>query len=569
MNGNLTVINVTDPPYNADNSGATDASHPINLALANVPTGSSPNVAQGAIVYFPPGTYLINNTLVAKTPFTRCVGAGKDATVILMNKASWPGIPSPADPNGSSYMLDFLAYGATDSTIEDMTINGAAGNLGQTDPTKSKLYSGVLCSARNFIERVSIYDVWGYGLWIFGSAAEWTTLVDCDADAGSNPNAHSPGNDTIGGGGVRTKIVRFYWKPTLDKNSALYFTAPGALTLAETSVDIIDCNNESPLEVVLEGCYQSSVRGSRFYSSNLRVKSDASTPHDMITNPMDILVADNLFVGQQNTESQYVGGSCIVELDGGIYCIKPLLNPGGRIAILGNTFIDSAGPDPTVAESAIHWAGDDRLNSQGGSIIANNRIINPNANGITGKNTIPGGCPGANLGSAWGCGIAVLSSAGLTIARNTINDARGFMQYAIQLFSSTDLALGASMGSIVVEGNLCGNAPGYGNGVRGTFYPNPNPTALLPLPILRGNTNQFIGYDANATAELASSNGTPWPGPGGYPYDALICLGGLIESVQIGGVTCPGPTVGTFYLPAGQTITVTWTEAPAMAVFSC
>ena len=56
--GNFTVINVVSE-YSADNTGATDTSTQINNALAAVPVGVTPNIAQGAIVYFPKGTYLI------------------------------------------------------------------------------------------------------------------------------------------------------------------------------------------------------------------------------------------------------------------------------------------------------------------------------------------------------------------------------------------------------------------------------------------------------------------------------------------------------------------------------
>jgi hypothetical protein len=573
--GNLSVINVVTD-YSADNSGATDTSTQINNALAAVPKSGSPNIAQGAIVYFPAGTYLINNTLVAQTPFTRCVGEGKDATVILLDAENWKGITSPADPT-RSYMFDFQANAATDSMIADMRIDGAAGSL-PPSATNPQLYCGVLPSVRNLIERVSIYDVWGYGLWIYGTPSEWTTLVDCDADLGTNKSTGTGGNDTIGGGGVRTKIVRFYWKPTLAKNSALDFAAPGAKTLTEVSVDIIDCNNESPLDVILEGCYQSSVRGSRFYGNTLKIQSDAHySTHSTITNPMDILVADNLFVGQQPQQGEpYVGGSCLVTFDGGIYCPPPAkttLNNGGRIAILGNSFIDSAGgTDPDTAGGAIRWAGDDMSNSDGGSIIAGNRIINPNANGVTAGVNVPGGCPNVSQGSELPCGISVLSSYGLTIGRNTINDNRStqLMQYAIQLFSSSGLPSDATMGRIIVQDNLCGSASGVGNGTDGTFYVNPNPSTALPLPILLRNTNSPSGYDANASNQISGlASGTQWPLAGGYPFDAVVyVLGGQVTAVDI-DATATGLTQGAFYLPAGHHITISWmpNHEPTINIF--
>lgn len=569
MQNTLTVINVVED-YTADNTGVSDASDAINNALAAVPTGVSPNIAQGAIVYFPRGTYLINKPLRRQVSFTRCVGEGKSATVIFLNDAGWQGTVSPADPAGS-FMFDLQSYSVTDCAISDMRIDGAARTLTSSNGTTSDLYSGILCSARSLIERVQIYDVWGYGLWIFGQTAEWTTLLDCDADRGTNAFTGAGGNDCIGGGGRRVKVVRFYWMPSLAHNSALDFTAGGG-SLADVSVDIIDCINESSKDVVLEGCMQSTVRGSRFYGNNVAVKSDgAYAMHTTLQNPADILVADNIFIGQLNPlTNQYAGGSCLVTLDGGVYCPgKTLLNNGGRIAILGNSFINSASTDPTKAGSAIRWAGDDKSNSDGGSVISGNRIINPNANGVTTTAAVPGGCGGVGQGSDLGCGIAVLSSYGLTIGRNTINDtsASQNMQYAMQLFSSTALPSGAVTAPIVVQDNLCGSAPGVGNGKLSTFYVNPNPNNSLPLPILRGNTDQPGGYDSNASAQLLSSNGTPWPGAGGYSFDAEIYVtGGNVTKITI-GATDTGRKDGAFYLPAGDNITIAWTTQPTIKVF--
>jgi hypothetical protein len=577
--GAITVINVVDD-WHADNTGRNDTSDQINMALAAVPSGPPNNPETGATVYFPRGQYLINKPLIRKVSFTRCVGEGKSASVILLDHANWSGTVSLADPVGS-FMFDLPDYSVTDCAIVDLLINGAAGLLTSangTDPTK---YSGILCSARNEIARVRIYDVWGYGMWIFGQKGEWTTVVDCDADLGKNNSTGTGGNDTIGGGGRRIKVVRFYWMPTLAKNSALNFTAPGAQPHSppvEVSVDIVDCINESPKNVVLEGCIQSTVRGNRFYGNNLAVRSDAFYNHPTVQNTMDVLVADNTFVGlQPQPGAQYIGGTCYIALDGGtLYCPdKGLLNNGGRIAILGNTFIDSAGANPAGGEpgSAIRWEGDDASNSDGGSIIHGNRIYNPNPNGITSDYEVKGGC-GKTLGWELGCGIAVLSSYGLTISDNTINDtnpsASQKMQYSMQLFSSRGLLSGAAMGRIIVENNLCGSASGVGNGSVATFLYNPNESDALPRPILRRNTNQQSGYDMQASNEISGlASGAQWPLAGGYPYDAIV----YVHGPNLGGVDIDGSdtglAIGAYYLPASHHITIHWTgtQGPTVRVF--
>src|SRR5579863_5552673 len=163
--GSLTVFNVmTD--YGAFGDGLTDDTAAINRAFAAVPP---PGVYTngGALVYFPSGTYLISGPLSRQVPYTRCVGEGKDSTVIRVNPSSWSGDPSPTEP-GLSFIFDLAAPDVTDCTVEDMTIDGNARNLGSDPPYSSAMYSGILCSMRNMIEQVNIYDVWGYGLWISG-----------------------------------------------------------------------------------------------------------------------------------------------------------------------------------------------------------------------------------------------------------------------------------------------------------------------------------------------------------------------------------------------------------------
>jgi hypothetical protein len=550
--GNLTVINVTDSPYNADNSGANDTSDAINAALAAVPVGTGTNVAAGAIVYFPRGTYLINKPLRRQVSFTRCVGEGKKATVILLDYLNWVGSISPADPAGS-FMFDLESYLITDCTISDMEINGNAQNLLGT-ATESNLYSGILCGLRSEVHRVKINDVWGFGLYI-ESQAPYTAVVDCDADRGFNPHFNggqgSPGNDCIGGGSLRSKIVRFYWFPTLNKHSALDFTTPGGVNDTERSVDIIDCINESPMDVYLEGLIQSTIRGCRFYGSNLVIQTNVKYVKNPLTqtiiNPADILVADNIFCSAINPESQLAGGSCKIHFDGGDNTGVPGTPTafGGRIALVGNAFFKSAA-------SAIEMAGEDASTSLGGSVISDNRIYDPNQSTDQGATVIEGAF--GSLGEAYGCGITILNSAGLTIARNTINDDSGNMVYSMQL-ARADSALPGLTQPILVESNLCGRAPGVGSGNQGTFYIGTNESASNPWPILRGNTNQPSGYDLNASQAIG--NGVPWPSSHGYPYDVLVTVSGSNGSVAIDGQ----PTYlanGAFFLKAGQTITLSW-----------
>ena len=546
--GYVTVINVMD--YGATGLGTSDDTTAIQRALNAVPAATA-NTPSGAIVYFPQGTYLISSPLTRTKSNTHILGEGKDATIIRLNVGFWTPSASPLNPS-LSFMLDLGGATITDCSVRDLTIDGRASALTVTG-NSSQGYCGILAGIRSEITRVNIYDVWGYGIWIFGSNAEWVRVIDCEADLGSNPRAigYVDGNDCIGGGGMRSLIQRFHWMGTMTKNTALDFQAGGGPN-AEVSVDIIDCINESARHVALEGAVQSSIRGCRFYLNQLKVKTN--TGGNYVINPRDILVEGCIFIGPSGTES-----GLVVHFDGGNYAAEVQTVQGGRVAVIGNTFID-------CDASAIEWAGDDESTSLGGSRVGNNRIFNPNQTGGSEAVVVEGIF--APLGSRWGSGISVLTTYGLTIQGNTIVDASGDMVYSMQL-STPGTITDHNTTRILVQGNLCGSSPGVGNGSAGTFYYSDNPTADNPSPILLNNTNQPQGLDS--TVAGAVYNGVSWPGPGGYPYNALICValaGGTVNYIQIGSGGFTGLSEGSFYVPAGQTFLISWNNpAPTINVF--
>ncbi len=549
--GNLTVINVVTD-FGATGNGLADDTLAIQNALDAVPAGGLlGGIQPGAMVYFPQGSYLISTPLLRKQANTHLVGEGKNATTIRLNPAAWSKTTSPLDST-KSFMIDLGSKTFTDCSIRDMTLDGSARNLLEAT-NESALFCGIFAGLRDEFIRVNLYDIWGYGLWIFGGTGDYAKVIDCEAWLGANSNAGSygPGNDCIGGGGERTVIQRFHWMPGMDKNTALDFQAGGGAN-AEVSVDIIDCINESAKHVALEGAVQSSIRGCRFYYNQLKVKTNPGGNN--IVNPLDILVEGCIFIGPSSVNES----GLVVNFDGGNYAPDVATVQGGRVAVIGNTFID-------CDSSAIQWAGDDESTSLGGSIISSNRIYNPNQTG--GQEAVVVEGIFAPLGTLFGSGISVLTTYGLTIQGNTIVDQSGDMLYSMQL-STPGTITDHNTARILVQGNLCGLAPGVGNGSAGTFYYiSTSPTSDNPSPILLNNTNQEQGLDSSSVV----ASGTPWPGPGGYPYNAFICVdpnGANIQSIKIGGQ--PTDMVsGSFYVPVGQTFTVTWIGAinPIIKVF--
>jgi hypothetical protein len=72
-------------------------------------------------------------------------------------------------------MLDLSSYGVNDCTVSDMRLDGSAGGL--TVTSGQGMHSGILCSLRRYIARVSLYDIWGWTLWIAGSDSAYTRVI--------------------------------------------------------------------------------------------------------------------------------------------------------------------------------------------------------------------------------------------------------------------------------------------------------------------------------------------------------------------------------------------------------
>jgi hypothetical protein len=479
---------------------------------------------------------------------------GKSATFIQIADTEWEGFGSSGNPG---FVFDNANSSVTDCSVEDLTIDGNERSFPQSGVNKPPLgvAGGINCTVREFVSRVSLYDILGWSIYFQGSGSEEAQVIDCDARSPFD-GQHFKGNDTIGGLGYRNKVIRFHWAQGLDKQDALDLTNGGGG--GECSVDILDCINDSGLDILLEGCYQSSVVGCRFYSSTLKVYSDAKYGHATITNPKHILVANCLFVGA-GTGTGGPQAAIEVYFDGGDYQGggETPTNLGGQVCIVNNRFV-------TPLTSAIQWAGDDASTSQGGSLIAGNRITDPNASGQEGTTNIEGAFM-VSLGQAYAAGIAVMSSYGLAITDNSVFDSLGNMPYAMQLMRE-DAAPPAQAQRILVKGNLLGNATGVG---FVAFYLSSYGSATNPLPMLFQNTNQLSGFDASQVLTM----GMAWPpiSAGGYPYNALVAVATTSmvagTTVAIDGHTT-NLTSGPFYVPLGQQITVSWTgSAPTITVF--
>lgn len=119
------VTDITQPPYNADNTGTVDVTAIIQAAL----NGS------GNVVYLPNGTYLVSNTIVwpgssSSQKRHTLVGQSTDGAIIkLANNASGYSDPSNTKSviyTGKSPAQRFMNY------IRNLTVNTGSGNPGAT-----------------------------------------------------------------------------------------------------------------------------------------------------------------------------------------------------------------------------------------------------------------------------------------------------------------------------------------------------------------------------------------------------------------------------------------------------
>jgi len=117
-----TTINVTSAPYNADKTGASDASAAINSAISAA--------SAGTIVYLPAGTYRLDAGISLKNRSDITLrGAGPTQTILSATTSSGTGIYVGADTqwpddynSGGTGITGGLSQGSTSITVSDSSL---------------------------------------------------------------------------------------------------------------------------------------------------------------------------------------------------------------------------------------------------------------------------------------------------------------------------------------------------------------------------------------------------------------------------------------------------------------
>jgi hypothetical protein len=173
---NCGVVDITKPPYNADNTGKTDVSAILTQALTDERALTS---WISKIVYLPNGTYLVRSTIRQKEPpFTvgpHLQGQSKAGTVIRLADSTWP---------VSSGTLQFVLS----------TGNGVAQCFNR--------------GVRNLTVSIGRNNAGASGIWWFGNNEALLSDVDVISEDGTGMVGLNGGSGESGPSGVRNLYVK-------------------------------------------------------------------------------------------------------------------------------------------------------------------------------------------------------------------------------------------------------------------------------------------------------------------------------------------------------------------------
>ena len=173
---NCGVVDITKPPYSADNTGKTDVAAILTLALTNERATAS---WLSKIVYLPNGTYLVRSTIRQKEPpFTvgpHLQGQSKAGTVIRLADSTWP---------TSSGTLQFVLS----------TGNGVAQCFNR--------------GVRNLTVSIGRNNAGASGIWWYGNNEALLSDVDVISEDGAGMVGLNGGSGESGPSGVRNLYVK-------------------------------------------------------------------------------------------------------------------------------------------------------------------------------------------------------------------------------------------------------------------------------------------------------------------------------------------------------------------------
>ncbi len=186
------VYNVKDAPYGAAGDGISVDYTAIQAAITAAAN------AGGGVVWFPPGTYVINATLTVSASGVRLRGAGMGTSRIL-----WaPGVQMPA--TGMYQATDF--YGQVGNDVEDITFDLNGQNTPKMTHQTPAIWAG---SRARFVRvmgvnRPGTAATGGQDNWYVFCGGHHTTFVDCSFGPDYSPSLVTAGSGMPSGTGSIT-----------------------------------------------------------------------------------------------------------------------------------------------------------------------------------------------------------------------------------------------------------------------------------------------------------------------------------------------------------------------------
>lgn len=250
------------------------------------------------------------------------------------------------------------------------------------------------------------------------------------------------------------------------------------------------------------------------------VRASVSRGHRIVNNYVVNSPQNGINFSGYVIESEASGNHIVAPIGHGVF----LNTPGYRNRIAGNFFLAPTGACVKLLNTGI--SGTPYTGSPSNNDIVDNRCINPSSS--------------LNADA----GISLLTGFNNAVSRNRIRDDRGtvLMKFAVDAVSG---GAGTVITDNIVNAGATG-AIGFGSGQRVERNVGFNPTGAQTAP----------GIPASGTA-LANP----------FPYGVSVYVtGGTVSAIAVNG-TATGLTNGQVTVGPGQTITLTYSSAPAWSWF--
>ena len=261
------------------------------------------------------------------------------------------------------------------------------------------------------------------------------------------------------------------------------------------------------------------------------------------------------------------GEGCVLEVESGNYgrftAIKGSLVPISLVLLSGNLSASFAG----IAGTCASGADGVRISGSASNIKISDIDLAGNGGGGTGFRLFGSGSP-ANIK------VDGLSLRGFTndISQDSGNSIADFSVNGIHLVDPTAINLVGATGLSIIGGEITGASNHWAvlGGCSGVIE---GVTIVSSGAYFDagGNSDLTIrscpGYNPTGpqTAPAIPTSGTAYTNP--FPFDCAVYItGGTVTAVAIGG-TATGLTSGQFFVPAGETIALTYSAAPTWTWF--